>query len=168
MGYKPDPRGVSARQRFTTHGATLFGVKSPTWIAWCNMRHRCRDKNRPDFHRYGGRGIRVCKRWESFSLFLSDMGEKPDGLTLERIDNDRGYSPSNCTWATRKQQRLNQGTRTHLVAFNGKAMSLKDWSRSVGLSYSCIFGRFKNGWSTRRMLTTPAVIGRNQYTGESR
>lgn len=162
MVFKPDPRGISARKRFTTHGATLFGLKSATWITWCNMRQRCRNKNRPDYHRYGGRGITVCKRWGRFENFLSDMGEKPNRMTLERINNDGSYFPSNCKWASRKEQRLNQATRIHMITFQSITLSLKDWSRRLGWNYGGMSNRFKRGWSVIRMLTEPPFIGKNQ------
>jgi len=89
--------------RITHH---MTGTK--THDVWVNMIQRCRNKNSKNFHRYGGRGISVCDRWLSFENFLSDMGEKPDGLSIERINNDGNYEPSNCRWATQYDQTQNR------------------------------------------------------------
>lgn len=87
-----------------THGHSV-STKSPTYVAWDNMIQRCTNPNRPDYKNYGGRGIEVCDRWlDSFENFLSDMGEKPEGLTLDREDNDGDYEPGNCRWANWFQQ----------------------------------------------------------------
>lgn len=91
----------------TKHG--MAGTR--THRIWKAMRSRCNNPNTPRHKDYGGRGIRVCKRWEEFKNFLSDMGECPDGMSIDRIDNDRGYSPSNCKWSTAKQQNSNQRKR---------------------------------------------------------
>lgn len=93
------------------HGHTVNGKKTRVYMAWRNMNQRCTNAKRVDYHGYGGRGIAVCERWrESFEAFLEDMGEPAPGYTLERKDNDRGYEPGNCLWATRRAQRRNTCT----------------------------------------------------------
>lgn len=100
--------GCLQRETATTHGKTLTG----TFLSWKSMKARCRNPRVPDYPRYGGRGITVCDRWyESFDAFLADMGDRPDGLTLDRIDNDRGYEPGNCRWATKSDQSRNRRER---------------------------------------------------------
>lgn len=79
----------------------------PLYSTWKNMRQRCNNPNRPDFKNYGGRGIKVCEEWNSFLQFCEDMGVKPEGTSLDRINNDNGYSKDNCRWATRTEQNRN-------------------------------------------------------------
>jgi hypothetical protein len=96
-----------------THGESLRGSKdrkpSREYRAWCGMRERCRNPNNKDFAKYGGRGLTVCERWDSsYETFLADMGRCPPGKSLDRIDNDAGYSPVNCRWATLSEQNKNR------------------------------------------------------------
>lgn len=86
-------------------------MESRTHISWRSMIDRCRRTTRHNFARYGGRGITICERWNDYGNFLADMGERPEGKTLDRIDNDRGYDPSNCRWATPSEQTKNRETR---------------------------------------------------------
>lgn len=91
-----------------THGHTLNGKRSPTYNSWRSMRRRCNSPNYRQYNLYGGRGITICPRWDSFENFLADMGERPEGTSLDRIDHDGNYEPSNCRWATPKEQAANR------------------------------------------------------------
>lgn len=89
--------------------------KSPTNSSWSAARNRCNNKNNKYYESYGGRGIKMCQRWDRFENFLADMGEKPDKMTLDRINNDGDYEPSNCRWATYSQQNSNQRKKKRRV-----------------------------------------------------
>lgn len=91
-------------KRPSKHGLS----KTPTYVAWSGMMHRCANPANPRFSHYGGRGIRVCERWHDFMNFLEDMGPKPPGLSIDRINNDGNYEPGNCRWATAQQQSANR------------------------------------------------------------
>jgi len=114
--------------------------------AWQNMRARCNNKNTPYYKNYGGRGITVCKRWDNFKHFYSDMGDRPEGASLDRIDNNKGYSPENCRWATWREQHDN--TRKSVkIFYKGKKRNLSEIGRLTGLDPKMLSKRLKRGWS---------------------
>ncbi len=135
-----------------THG--LSG--SPEHKAWKAMRKRCNNKNTNSYASYGGRGISVCERWGCFENFLSDMGHKPGpGYSLDRIDNDKGYEPDNCRWATFAEQSVNKRDNV-MLSCNGKTQTVSQWSKEVGLRRSVIATRLRRGWGVQEAITRPS------------
>lgn len=121
------------------HGHT----QSNTYSSWRCMKCRCLNPNHSHFEYYGGRGVTICDRWKnSFKSFLEDMGEAPAGLTLDRIDNSKGYEPGNCRWATPKEQ-SNNTRRTIFVFRNGEKLPLAIAAEKEGISYSLARFRFQ-------------------------
>jgi len=130
-----------------------------TYNAWRNMRQRCNRRTHPQFDRYGGRGITVCQRWDSFEAFRDDMGPRPSGLTLERVRNEKGYYPGNCIWATQGLQNRNT-RRTHIIELNGKRQCLTDWAAEHGLHPMTVWSRMQLGLSFAEALAHPLQQGR--------
>lgn len=133
-----------ARENNTTHG--FCGIKE--YKTWWNMRLRCTDENNISYQYYGGRGIKVCKRWQKFENFFEDMGEKPTGLTIERINNNKDYSKENCCWATYTEQIKNQRIRkTNKTGVKGIYWHKKSkrYQAYIGINYKKIhLGSFKS------------------------
>lgn len=144
--------GCLRQELNTTHG----GSYSVTYSSWRMMKKRCNDPNYPKYDSWGGRGIRVCQRWCEFKEFLEDMGHRPSGTSLDRINNDGDYEPGNCRWATRKEQNSNT-RRNVLLTFNGKTQNLTEWARELNVRYLVLWGRLKSGWSTEKTLSTPVA-----------
>jgi hypothetical protein len=132
----------------------MFGT--PLYNVWAAMKYRCGNPRCSSYPSYGGRGITVCDRWRnSFEAFLADMGSTyGPGLSLDRIDNDSGYSPENCRWVTMHQQAGNK-RNNHNLSLEGETHTIAEWSRITGISDLTIDKRLRLGWSVERALTTP-------------
>lgn len=149
-------RADSCRQIATKHN----GSNSPLYVIWVDMKRRCSDNRDPCYKNYGQRGISVCKEWlESFACFRewAENNGYQTKLTLERIDNNRGYCPENCKWATVKEQSNNRRNNIN-ITFNGQTKTLKQWSESIGLSYDTLWQRWKAGWDIPNLLLTPQRV----------
>lgn len=130
------------------HGHAAYRTKSAEYQVWVAMIRRCKKDKR-----YTSRGILVCARWLSFSNFISDMGRRPSSyFSIERIDNNKGYTPSNCKWATFKQQARNT-QRTRKICFKGERKSLAEWVERFRLSYHTVKKRLNRGWPVVRAFT---------------
>jgi hypothetical protein len=124
-----------------------------TYQSWADMRNRCRNARHRRYGFYGGRGIKVCERWDSFAAFVEDLGLKPDGLTLERLDNNGDYEPDNCKWATYREQ--NKNTRsTTVYEYRGRRQTIEEWADEVGMPRSTLSERIHGyGWDISVALT---------------
>lgn len=129
-----------------------YPTQTRTYHAWCAMRQRCRPGN-SGAKNHGDRGIRVCEAWEqSFDQFVDDMGLTPEGLTLERNDNDGDYTPDNCRWATDAEQRLNKRNNRRLT-FNGETKTVTEWATELGVPVNRLWNRVQKGEPLERILT---------------
>lgn len=148
------------RARFTktVHGES---DKTPEWVAWMGMTQRCENKNSPQYKDYGGRGIRVCRRWRaSYSAFLLDVGRRPSpSHTLNRKNNNKGYSPRNVNWATWREQ--NNNRRTNLFfRLDGSKKTAMEWARLYGIKPALVYKRLKRGWTIEESLLTKSCSPR--------
>ena len=139
----------------------LYKLARNEYSSWSNMVSRCTSKTNPDYPRYSRNGITVCDRWRNFFYFLSDMGLKPTPKhSIDRIDNDKGYFPSNCRWATQTEQTRNT-VANRMLTLNGVTHCIAEWSDLLDMPYSTIRGRLRCGWSEEKTLTHPRM--KNQF-----
>ena len=134
----------------TTHGESK---KTPEYSTWAAMKNRCLNSNNNAYKYYGGRGISVCDRWLKFEHFLEDMGRKPTAKhSIERIENNKGYYPDNCKWATMEEQCNNQ-RKNRILEYKNKKQSLSAWAREKNINRETLRDRLKCGWSVHDALT---------------
>lgn len=140
----------SMKHAKTTKWRNPTGTK--TYYAWRNMCSRCTNPRNASFAHYGERGIEVCAAWvDDYDQFVSDMGEAPTGMTLDRINNDLGYSKSNCRWATLTEQLNNQRRNVRVTAF-GKTQTLGQWAAELSMRYDTLWRRLSRGLSAEGVL----------------
>lgn len=142
------------RRTYTKHGMSrtrIYGL-------WRHMIDRCTRNTHRSFHNYGGRGITVCERWlTSFDFFYQDMGDCPKGMSLDRIDNEKGYAPENCRWASWDVQASNKRVCVYFE-WNGQRLTLAEWGKILGIPYDVLRKRYRNGWNTEKILITPVDV----------
>lgn len=132
------------------------------WTVWRSMRDRCQNKQHTSYQQYGGRGIKVCKEWsdhfQAFAQWACENGYNENAqymrCTLDRIDNNGNYEPSNCRWVDMKVQSNNRRTNIR-ITFNGETRTLTQWAETLNIPMHTLYGRLKNGWDVEKMLTTP-------------
>jgi hypothetical protein len=122
-----------------------------SYRVWQNMKRRCLDKNSPGYKDYGGRGITVCDRWLSFENFFADMGERPKGLTIERIHNNGNYEPVNCKWATYTEQ-MNNKRNSVILFYKGKKQTVAQWAKELNINEGKIRYGISKGMTTKEVL----------------
>jgi hypothetical protein len=147
-------KGQKISEAFTVHGGTLNNPKE--YKTWKEMRQRCLNPSNHKYKDYGARGISICKEWDSFSVFLKDMGERPEGKTLGRINNDGNYEPSNCQWETPLQQ-ANNTRRNILIEHEGKSQTVSQWSAETGIKAGTIQKRFHSGKTPSQILNRVGI-----------
>ena len=146
------------------HGFAKKDKKSRLYNIWCSMRQRCNNENNTKYYLYGARKIKVCKRWDEFENFLEDMGEPPTNKhSIDRVDNNGNYEPSNCRWATNNEQSNN--TRNNItIKYNGESKTLTEWCKDRNIIYSKALHRFNKGYEPKIILEDENII-RNDLIG---
>ncbi len=125
---------------------------APIYQLWFGMRSRCETKSNSGYYAYGARGIKVCDRWQKFENFYADMGPRPEGMSLDRINNDGDYCPENCRWATRKEQAQNRRNNVFLT-LKGETKCMSDWAKQYSISPALLWLRLKKGMSLEKALS---------------
>jgi hypothetical protein len=147
-------------RRFTGKAASQYkhGMYGTSlYKKWRGMKNRCQNPNDPCYERYGGRGIKVCDRWQEFEAFYDDMSPTyKRGLTLERINNDIGYCPENCEWVTLAKQATNR-RNVHRLEWEGEIYTAKALAEKVGMKPQTLTARLRRGWSVQEAVTTPVL-----------
>jgi len=155
--------GCYKREKATKHGKS----STPIYKLWNEMRMRCNNKNNHAYGRYGGRGIKVCKRWDKFENFLEDMGDSYSrhlkkygrkNTQIDRADNSGNYEFNNCKWVTAKEQQNNKRTNI-VINYDGRSKTLSQWAKYLNIKYQTLWGRiYEYGWNKERALSTPSKL----------
>lgn len=126
---------------------------------WAHMKTRCENEKCPAYKNYGGRGITVCERWQSFSSFYEDMGTSPEGTSIDRINNDGNYEPGNCRWANRSEQARNK-RNSRMLKVDHVQKTAAEWAEEYGIAINTILQRISYGWTEKEAVTIPVIRSR--------
>jgi len=135
-----------------TKQAPLWATERKTYTSWVCLNRRCFDTKHHKYKKYGKRGIQVCERWKNFENFFADMGNRPEGKTIDRINNDGNYEPNNCKWSTRKEQQNNKSNNVFLT-YKGETKTIAQWGNKLNINYDTLYQRIRNKWDTKKALT---------------
>jgi hypothetical protein len=148
-----------SKESISTHGMS----KTRVYRIWAGMHSRCRQtKNKKIQRLYLDKGIKVCERWNKFENFYEDMGDPPDGMSIDRINGDKGYEPSNCRWATSKQQANNMSSN-RLIEYNNKKMTISLWAKEIGVKPNTLNYRIRRGMPLKDALKTQVLTSLKSY-----
>lgn len=153
--------GCLMREKESKHGM----ARTPVYRVWNLMKQRATNPENARWADYGGRGITLCEAWHDFEAFYRDMGDRPHGMTIERVDNNKGYEPGNVIWADRLTQANNRRVSV-FITFNGKTQTAAEWGRETGLGKATIYRRLARGWSVERALTETLQMTGNRRKKE--
>ena len=143
------------RKRSTTHGDTPKKGHAVEYAVWRSMKARCYNPKNKAYASYGGRGITVCDPWQSYAVFLSDMGRRPSpNHSIDRLDNNGNYCKTNCRWVTHQEQ-IDNRRNTRMLTWNDQTKPLGTWAKELDIPYHYIHTRLYHGWSVDRALSTP-------------
>ena len=148
-------------QCFGMYATRLYGI-------WENMKTRCTNPKYKGFRHYGGRGIKLCAEWNNSKVFIlwAIKNGYQDDLYLDRIDNNKGYGPENCRWATRKEQENNKRTN-HLITIDGETKDVTQWEEAMGFRQNAIFSRLYRGWTPREAVLVPSGMAREEWAAQA-
>jgi len=144
------------QKEIVTKIAKTYGMAyNLEYKSWANMKQRCLNKHNSKYKDWGGRGIKVCKRWLKFENFYKDMGDKPfKSYSIDRIDNSKGYFKENCRWATKKEQARNK-RNNKMITYKGETFCLKEWSEKLNIKYSILQNRLNDKWDIKKLFQQP-------------
>lgn len=159
--------GCIRKELFKRNATKHNGYKTITYTSWGTMKQRCLNPNAPNYKFYGGRGITICARWlNSFEKFLADIGERPDkNHSLDRINSNGNYEPTNCRWIVKKEQQRNKRDNRNFT-INGQTKCLSEWCEIYNTTFALVKGRIKNRWKILDALTEPPDRHRTRNTRE--
>lgn len=149
--------GNQIKKNLGRHGHCRNEKSTTTYRIWSGMIARCTNKKCLNWESYGGKGVKVCDRWRIFDNFLADMGERPPKMSIDRINNDGDYEPSNCKWATDIEQHRNRSDNVFWT-YNGETLTISGWAEKLGINRHTLADRVrKSKWSIEKALTTPIM-----------